>query len=164
MSAFGSVVIKATEELNSRLSDSDDYDQVFSDLLQFSGLEPSFAKNVGYGFEDSKMDSGYICLDAFDSGWLELAQYISKNGKNIELYASLGDEYGTKLVCALNSKGERFQFSYEEESDEWDQDDFDEDSFNEELEAKLKEWNSLIPDAVKESFPDLVETEAEEDF
>lgn len=100
MYAFGSVVINATEELNSRLSGSDDYDQFFSDFLEFSGLQPSFSKNVGYGFEDSKMVSGYICLDAFDSGWLELAQYISKNGKNIGLYASLGNEYGTKLVCA----------------------------------------------------------------
>ncbi len=101
--------------------------------------------------------SGYIGLEIFGSDWMGCTYLLASCAEEIEIYASIGDEYGTRLNFALNDLGKRHLFGWEEEGDEFDQEDFDEDEYEELVLKKENEWRDFIPKIVQKSFPSIVE-------
>lgn len=155
--AWGNIVIKASDKININLSKDKRYvnHEYVKEFLTFAGLSPSMCQRMGFSIQGVKQKAGYVILNIFDGDWIEIARHIAMNGKNVELYANVGDEYGTNVYCALNQKGSKFDYWYEEEGDEWHQDDFDEKEFRQKIKAKRKEWLSLIPAKVKKYCPEL---------
>ena len=160
--AWGKVIIKASDEIHTNLAKDNRYvnEETISQLLTYAGLMPSIDREMGFSIEGVQRKGNYVALDIFDGNWIELARNISRNGKNIEIYAYVGDEYGTVVFCALNQDCSNIEYWYEQDGgDESCQDGFDEDAFYKEISDKKNKWLSLIPQQVKNDFPDLLPEE-----
>lgn len=156
--AWGNVILNVSDELNAKLLENKRYveSETIAKILEYAGLSSNKFQGEGFSIQGVKPKAGYINLDIFGGEWIPLARELATKGSKIELYSSLYDEYGTNVFCALNSDGDKFDYWFEEEGDEWDQDGFDEKEFRENIKTNRKKWLSLIPEVVKKYCPELI--------
>lgn len=126
------------------------------DLFKQGGFNLRALEQGCYGINDAVLKGGYIQLSSMDPDWVRFANSAIGKDRNIELYASFNDEYGTHYFFIKNAEGESFGYMFEEESDEFDQDDFDEDQWFEKHKKSAEKWIDLCPSVIKDNFPDVV--------
>jgi len=151
--AYGMIVIKSNEAINRKFIKERDVRGGALDLIEFAGLDPQVVKNMDFDCGNISQDSGYLSIDPSQQEWVKLALYLGKKGENIEIYARTEDEYGQGVIVALDEHGNRFDFIYQGECDEMEGEGFDEDAYDESIMGKTKEWEAMVPNQVKASFP-----------
>tara|TARA_R110002072_G_scaffold216132_1_gene373554 strand:+ start:522 stop:1010 length:489 start_codon:yes stop_codon:yes gene_type:complete len=159
--AYGIIIIKSNEAINNKFIKEGDVRGATLDLIEFAGLDSKVAKSMDFDCGEISQDSGYLSIDPSQQEWVKLALYLGKKGENIEIYARTEDEYGQGVIVALDKHGNRFNFIYQGECDEMEDEDFDEDAYEESINSKTKEWEAMVPNQVKASFPSLIPSDEE---
>lgn len=149
---WGTVVFKANKEITN----------LFLGSEQSLGLKKisNYCDNSIAGIDDRNLDAdsldlekGYIHFSFYGSDWLDVSLHIVKYGKNVEWYSRISDEYGCLYFYAINADGEKVGFSVETGGDYCEIEGYEEESLE-----KIENWKSKLPQQVKSTFPDFVDT------
>lgn len=160
--AWGSILIKASDELVSEMAQSDD--GISWDLLVrlagTAGIDSlvdkhsmlSYSEGNEFPHEGIERADDFVEITIFGDEWMYLIQALVKLGAGIEVYGSIAHEYGYTEYYALNNEGKHFFATADYESGE----DIDE-------EALQKEWLSFVPADVQSRFPSVFSSD-EDDY
>lgn len=126
-------------------------------MFEVGGFNKKALINGSYSIEEAVSLNGYIMLSIFGSEWLPFAVSAMKEDRSLEFYGVFNHEHGTHLYFARNSKGESFQYWYEDDGgDESEQDDFDINQYKNELSKKEERYLSIIPSELKAACEDIL--------
>ena len=150
---WGSVVIKASDDVVSLLQDTNDGCPAAIKLGQDGQIAEDKIRDVNCGFHEFDVKDGYAQIRFHCSDWKQLSELFVRDAANVEWYATVFDEYGTADFYLLNGDGERFHRNFDMGGDLCDID-----GYVEEVQDDLAKWESLVPEVLKKGFPAFVDT------
>lgn len=154
----GTVVIS-----NSSIFRGIDVDKVLSNSQYFirelfeAGNVKTKLVEADYVIESLDQKGSYLELSIFGDEWEILVESVVKAVSDLEMYASLYSEYGTRMYFGKRSNGDTYQYSYEDDGgDEVEQDYFDIGVFKKQLKSHEGKWLELLPPEIKEKSPNIL--------
>ncbi len=81
-----------------------------------------------------------------------MAYILSSEGKNIEVYASMSDEYGFFYKFARNKKNDHYEYCFEYDFNPEDDEEDEDEGVNPYTSKEMKKWHNLIPDVIRNEF------------
>lgn len=151
---WGMVTIKADSEVLSLLKSEHDAADFLMALSQQSGGFSKDVMNLNSQINDLEVINGYASFDFDCSDWKAIMEMLIAKGKGIELYGRTVDEYGIADFYSRKADGEIKHFTVEQGGDMCEVDEYIEDAM-----AKIKKWETELPEEVKSSFPDFSEVQ-----
>ncbi len=151
---WGTVIIKADEKVLDLLRKSESIDLALEELCRIGGIEYNDIKGLCADIESLLIKDGYGQFDFEISEWKRFSTLFVRSANDIEWYARIGDEYGSLNFFLLNEDGERVSFSIDQGGDMCE-----EEGYVEEAIAKINQWVSKLPQKIRDSFPDFIDTE-----
>jgi len=158
--ARGTIVLKSADEINQKLAQENGFtdEKTIVELVEYSGLSRHVATSWPYSISQYENAGGFVSCEIEADGWLHIARTLVLQGKNIELYANLTDEYGGAYLLAISAEIEKFHFHYETDGgDMAEQDDYIASDYQSAIEENQNHWQSLLPTDVRKAFPKLTE-------
>lgn len=146
---YGRVVVQATPEILQAFTIH--RDKGLEQLVEFSGADCAINDECDVFFEtlEIKGDSG--CFEFENMYWSQTVERLAATGHNIGLYLHSWSEYGSHFFLAQNPEGENFSFVAGGPDD-----DFQVEGGDVVTDAKLQQWLAVIPESIKEAFPQLL--------
>jgi hypothetical protein len=146
----GRVVVQATPEILQAFTIH--RDKGLEKLVAYSGADGAINDECDVFFAelDIKGDSG--CFEFEGMYWSQTAERLAATGQNIGLYLRSMDEYGSQFFLAQNPNGERFSFFAGGPDD-----DFEVEGGDVVTKENLEKWLAVIPESIKQAFPQLLE-------
>lgn len=145
----GRVVIQGTAEIFQTFSA--DRNQGLEKLVQFANADASINDECDVFYEAMEIKRDVAHFEFNDGYWVETAKRLVATGKNLGLYLHAWDEYGAQFFLAQNSDGEHFSFYAG-----GPEDDFEVKGGDVVTEENLQQWVAIIPEAVRNAFPELI--------
>jgi len=153
---WGSVVIKASEDILKELESFKNKDaiEVVRKLGTFACIDLGELVEVNASINEVDNKSGYVKLNFDCSEWRSLSGKFVKDGKNIEWYARITDEYGTAYFYSLDESGNKHEFSFDMGGDLCELEEYVDEALN-----NIEAWKASLTEPVKLAFPDFVDTD-----
>ena len=155
---WGTVIFGLSDSLGGAFDEPDAVDDPGTLLATAGGISEDEIRRLGLSADKMRVRNGYVMIEYDCSDWRAFSEVFVARGEGLEFYSRTLDEYGASGFFALCSDGQRFAFSYDQDGDM-----FEVEGYEEEVEAKIGEWVSLVPDEVKELFPGFAGEEGEDD-
>ena len=150
---WGTVIFKADKEIIDLFTGSDQLIALKNILSNCdSDIEDIDKRNLD--FENLEVQKGYAFFTFSGADWLDISLNIVKCGKNIEWYSRISDDYGCVYFYALKPGGDNVGFSVETGGDYCEIEGYEEESLE-----KIENWKATLPDELKSTFPDFIDTD-----
>ena len=146
----GIVAIQAPETIFK--SFQRDRDEGLAELVAFAKADPAINDDCDVFFLSIEIKDDSALLEFEDDYWLHTAKRLVSTGNNIGLYLRSLDEYGGQFFVAQNPEGDSFSFFAGGPDD-----DFEDEGGDVVTEENLQRWLSVIPDSIKQAFPQLLD-------
>ncbi len=145
---WGTVIFGVSDEFEGDFDDPNGVDDPASLIAKVAGIGPEKIENLILSVNKIRVRSGYVAIEYDCADWRAFSELLVAHGEGLEFYSRTMDEYGACGFFALCGDTERFSFSYDQDGDM-----FEVEGYEQEVEGKIGEWMSLLPDSVKDLFP-----------
>lgn len=149
---WGTVVIKASDEIISLLQNGDDGCEAAVKLGQIGQIAEDNIRDLNCGIGDLEVKGDYAHFHFNCSDWKVLTEMFVRDAANVEWYSTIFDEYGTADFYLLNGDGERFHLNFDQGGDMCEID-----GYEDEVREKIAKWESLMPEDLKSHFPAFID-------
>jgi len=156
---WGSVVFRIVDEFQGAFDESEEVPNLAALLTAAGGISADKTKDLSLTTKKMRVRSGYVMIEYYCGDWRAFSEMFVAQGDGLEFYSRTLDEYGASGYFALSGDGERFSFSFDLDGDM-----FEVEGYEEEVEGKIGEWMSLLPEDLKEQFPGFVGEDDDEPF
>lgn len=156
---WGTVVFGVSDSFQGAFVEPDDVGDPAALLTAAGGISADKTRGLNLSTKKLRVRNGYVMIEYDCADWRAFSELFVAQGKGLEFYSRTLDEYGASGFFALCSDGQRFSFLYDHDGDM-----FEVEGYEEEVEAKIGEWVSLLPDALKEHFPGFVGEDDDDPF
>lgn len=150
----GIVAIQAPEHIFK--SFERDRDEGLAELVEFAKADPAINDDCDVFFLSLEIKGDSACFEFENDYWLYTAKRLTSTGKNIGLYLRSLDEYGGQFFLGQNPNGESFSFFAGGPDD-----DLEVEGGDVVTEENLQKWLSVIPESIKQAFPQLIDVSAD---
>lgn len=152
---WGTVFVKADEEILTKVANGNDDAEAARLLAEAGGVSAQKIEPLTLRTDTVDMKNGYLVIGYDCADFRAFSEIFANHANGIELYARTQDEYGSVSLSALTAAGERLHFEYDQGGDLCDIPEYVDAAT-----AKVEQWIALVPEDVKSSFPDFVDSES----
>lgn len=129
-----------------------DRDKGLEELVSLTGADPEINEDCDVFYEKVEIKGDIASFEFVNEYWIDTAKRLVATATNIGLYLRAGDEYGAQFFLAHNPAGDNFSFLAG-----GPEDDFEIEGGDIVTPENLQQWKALIPQEVKDNFPQLVD-------